>query len=328
MRVESIRTHLQPYRIHARRSTTVNHAFASAIAPADAFAIDRVRTAISLLGQDPDVDLACVYCGLPAETWDHLRGLVVKRNFSGYGHVLGNLVPSCKPCNSRKGSKDWRAFLESTPADRSTRARREALIAAYVAEYLPEPLTVATFEDRCPELMAEFSAIRMEVLALLARADDVAAAIRAAQVGLARRADAQSTTSPTSSTPSSARPVVASAPPILSGKRRTAMSDNDEITKMDWVWLSADAIEQFKAWRIQGGATAASASSYATGARSFVHYCRGLDKDPSSAIEDFYKNLARNSGITPRARSDYRSHARAFVRFLSATSRQRGSVGT
>ncbi len=27
-------------------------------------------------------------------------------------HKLGNLVPSCKPCNESKGGKDFREFLE------------------------------------------------------------------------------------------------------------------------------------------------------------------------------------------------------------------------
>lgn len=43
----------------------------------------------------------CVYCGAPAEAWDH----VVPRNLGG---PLGphNMVKSCKHCNSSKGDKD------------------------------------------------------------------------------------------------------------------------------------------------------------------------------------------------------------------------------
>lgn len=180
MNLASIRTHLRPYEIRARRATTVNHAFASAIAPVEQFAVERVRRAVTVLGQDPDMPLRCAYCDEEAETWDHLRGLVVDRHFSGYGHVLGNLVPCCRSCNSRKGSKDWRVFLTALVTDEVVRERRERLIDAYVSEFLPVPLSAEVFDGRCPELMQEFVSIRDEVLVLLGRADEVAAAIRAA----------------------------------------------------------------------------------------------------------------------------------------------------
>jgi hypothetical protein len=32
------------------------------------------------------------------------------------GHRLGNLVPTCKPCNGKKGGKDFREFLEENTA--------------------------------------------------------------------------------------------------------------------------------------------------------------------------------------------------------------------
>jgi hypothetical protein len=180
MNLLSIRAHLRAYEIRARRATTVNHAFASAIAPVDRFSIDRVRRGVMLLGQDPDLPLRCVYCDESAETWDHLRGLVLDREFSGYGHVLGNLVPCCRSCNSRKGAKDWRRFLTALVDDEGEREERERRIDAYVAEFLPEPVSADVFAKRCPELMQEFADIRDQVIALLARADVVAAAIRAA----------------------------------------------------------------------------------------------------------------------------------------------------
>jgi hypothetical protein len=88
----------------------------------------------------------------------------------------------------------------------------------------------------------------------------------------------------------------------------------------EWSWLANDAIEDFENWRIQAGATSASASSYATGARSFVRYCRAVDVAPTEAIESFPDYLKRSSDLSDGARSDYRSHARAFVQFLQARS--------
>jgi len=55
----------------------------------------------------------CAYCG--AET-DLLIEHAIPINKEKLGeHRLGNLVPSCKACNSRKGAKDFREFLEDQP---------------------------------------------------------------------------------------------------------------------------------------------------------------------------------------------------------------------
>lgn len=111
MKYASIAAHLRPYLMLARRRTTINHAFASAIAPNDTYADDVVRKAIVGLGRDPDADLRCVYCDDLAETWDHVLATVKDSQFSGYGHTIGNLVPCCKPRNSMKGSKAWDSYL-------------------------------------------------------------------------------------------------------------------------------------------------------------------------------------------------------------------------
>ena len=54
MRYSTVRNHLKPYVIVSRRKTTINHAFAAAVAPSDAYDELRVREAIYILGQDPD----------------------------------------------------------------------------------------------------------------------------------------------------------------------------------------------------------------------------------------------------------------------------------
>ena len=52
----------------------------------------------------------CAYCGSEEElVMDH----VVPINRKSFGeHRLGNLVPSCKSCNKKKGSKDYQVFLK------------------------------------------------------------------------------------------------------------------------------------------------------------------------------------------------------------------------
>lgn len=62
-----------------------------------------VPTEIVLLFKDQD----CFYCGNPGGTIDHL----VPRSKGG-GNELTNLVSACKPCNSRKGTKDLSEFYE------------------------------------------------------------------------------------------------------------------------------------------------------------------------------------------------------------------------
>ena len=173
MRFADIRRYLKPYSMVANRSTTINHAFAASIAPSDTYDEVRIRQALVLLGQNPDADLFCVYCGAKAETWDHVHATVKDKVFSGHGHRIGNLLPCCKPCNSQKGNKNWRTFLVglSRAPDRIHRAQRiEAYLAAYsvrdaVAVHLPE--------------YQELQGLRQQVLALLAKADKLAGMVRA-----------------------------------------------------------------------------------------------------------------------------------------------------
>ena len=177
MHYSSIKQHLKPYSIFARRKTTINHAFASAIAPNDEYDEARVRFALKILGQDPDEDLKCVYCDSIAQTWDHVFGTVKNSHFSGRGHRLGNLVPSCKACNSSKGNKDWKEYLQRKGIASGLTIEeiqfREELIQSY--------LTAHSYSDSIPENSADYNRlleIRDEVLDLLKEADILAARIR------------------------------------------------------------------------------------------------------------------------------------------------------
>src|SRR5207245_323792 len=126
-----IRRHLRPYSIANRRRTTINHAFASAIAQYDEFDQNRVESAMRELGLDSRF-LACAYCeSRKATAWDHLVGLVKDGRYSGYGHVLGNLIPCCGDCNSEKGNKDWKMFLRSKIPDNAKSETKIALIDRY-----------------------------------------------------------------------------------------------------------------------------------------------------------------------------------------------------
>ncbi|BET65772.1 hypothetical protein ASA1KI_06900 [Opitutales bacterium ASA1] len=173
MNIHEIKKHLRPYSILAKRRTTISHAFASAIAPVELYDDARVRRAIRALGQDPDASLHCVYCDEPAETWDHVLATVAKGEFSGAGHVLANLVPCCKPCNSRKGNKDWRTFVAGRDEPVAKRELRLKRIGAHLAAIDREATLADAGED-----FAAYQAIRGRILELMAEADVLAARIR------------------------------------------------------------------------------------------------------------------------------------------------------
>jgi hypothetical protein len=173
MRYRTVRQHLKPYSLVARRTTTINHAFAAAISPSDVYEEQSVRDAIAQLGQDPDNDLVCAYCGSAAETWDHINATVRNKLFSGFGHRLGNLLPCCKPCNSRKGNKEWRAHLSSLELSDGETVRRKGLIEGYVALRLQRDPT----PEELPEYL-ELLRLKEQVLDLFAQADKVAKQLR------------------------------------------------------------------------------------------------------------------------------------------------------
>ena len=177
MRIESIRSHLVGFSIVGKRRTTIAHAFASALAPVDGYKLDRVVEALAVLGQATD-DIRCVYCNQPAETWDHLVGLVSAGRFSGYGHVLGNLVPCCKACNSAKGNKDWQSYLRITIPDESAFNLQVSRITLYQRTYGAPGISYESISKAFPEQITQFERIQLEILDLMRQADILAEEIR------------------------------------------------------------------------------------------------------------------------------------------------------
>ena len=174
MRFTDIRRHLVEYGIYRSRKTTINHAFAAAIAPCDDYDPERIKNAIRMLNQDPESPLKCAYCDSDAETWDHVFATVRHSEFSGAGHRLGNLLPCCKPCNSKKGNKHWKDYVLRRAEDELHKASRIKTIEAYLAaHFLPDALP----EDS-PQY-TELRQIRGDILALMQKADELASVIRA-----------------------------------------------------------------------------------------------------------------------------------------------------
>jgi hypothetical protein len=174
MKIESIKYHLQAYSIMRKRQTTINHAFASAIAPNDNYNQELIEEAVKMLGQDPKADLHCMYCGELAETWDHVFGLVKDYQFSGYGHVIGNLLPCCKKCNSEKGNKNWVEFLNT----KTTSASRTKMLSAYFNKYLPTIIDYDRIKKLCPAEINKLQKIKDNIFELMKEADVIAAKVR------------------------------------------------------------------------------------------------------------------------------------------------------
>jgi len=176
VKIESIKAHLQPYSIMKKSQTTINHAFASAIAPHDAYDIKTLKAAMAVLGQDAEIDLLCVYCDEPAETWDHVFGLVRNLKFSGYGHVVGNLLPCCKKCNSEKGNRDWEDFLKKKMPSNS--AKKIENLKRYFEKYLPKKFDYEEIKTLCPDEINQLNVIKDRIKALFKEADVLAEAVR------------------------------------------------------------------------------------------------------------------------------------------------------
>jgi hypothetical protein len=173
MLASSIKKYLRPLKISGRKGTLVS-TLSSAIAPHDDYDEALIKRLLKTLGQDFDRPLRCAYCGQKATTWDHVYPTVSKQEFTGAGHRIRNLVPCCSPCNSRKGNKDWREFLDTLKLRPSVRNCRKRQISAYIKGCKKE---TAKRWRSLPEFKA-LQATRGKILKLMELGDRQAAAVR------------------------------------------------------------------------------------------------------------------------------------------------------
>lgn len=178
MKINTIKTHLMPYSIYNKRKTTINNAFASALAPCDEYDPNKVLEAMNKLGQSTETSLTCIYCDSQAQTWDHLVGLVKDSKLRGFGHQVGNLVPCCKTCNSKKGGRDWRHFLKLEVADEQTFKEKEKQIEQYIEHYAVE-INLAQVE-KLEDDWQKYNEIHKEILGLMKETDSIAIRLRKA----------------------------------------------------------------------------------------------------------------------------------------------------
>jgi 5-methylcytosine-specific restriction endonuclease McrA len=177
VRKEDIKRHLKTYSVYEKRKTTINHAFASAIAPADPYSEATVSDALTFLGQDPNSELLCVFCDAQGETWDHLVGLVKNGELKGYGHQIGNLVPCCKECNSKKGSKEFLEFISGSSRISKNKDDLIALLVSYQENFSVE-IDLTLLRSKRAKDFDEFVGIKNEIFELMKKADNIAAKLR------------------------------------------------------------------------------------------------------------------------------------------------------
>ena len=177
MKKEDIKRHLKTYSVYNKRRTTINHAFASAIAPSDDFDEEKMNEALKFLGQNPDEDLKCVFCNDEAETWDHLVGLVKNGELRGFGHQIGNLVPCCKKCNSKKGSKEFDKFIgeyNKIPFDKNELIE---LLSQYQRKFAKE-INLDILKEKTSTDYEAFLKVKEEIFNLMEKADILAERLR------------------------------------------------------------------------------------------------------------------------------------------------------
>ena len=104
------------------RVSSVTNSFVQAIIPDVPASPGEIEEALSILGMTYD-SRHCVYCGIPATDWDHLRPLVKGKQPTGYINDIRNLVPACGPCNQSKSGAHWLDWMQGA-AKGSPKAKR------------------------------------------------------------------------------------------------------------------------------------------------------------------------------------------------------------
>lgn len=106
--------------INSRKSSIVN-AFYNGILPRVAPSETEMNERLKQLKMEDEVK--CVYCGEKHHTWDHLNPLIKNGEPTGYYTEINNLVPCCNSCNSSKGKKTWKEFLDYLDSNRNSERR-------------------------------------------------------------------------------------------------------------------------------------------------------------------------------------------------------------
>ena len=167
---------MRPYKLMVR-SSTVNNAFAQALAPADQYEPERLEAAFREMGLINEHGLVCTYCSRRAGSVDHLNPLVRDSKFTGWGHVFRNLVPACSECNQSKGGKPWRDFVREVGLSEKLVRQLESY-----EQQAPQPVSQDDLAELYPDLIDAYNRLRALNLDTLKTAQSLANEIRRLEV--------------------------------------------------------------------------------------------------------------------------------------------------
>lgn len=176
MKKTTIKKHLNAYSIYGKRNSTINHAFASALAPFDNYDENKINEALQFLGQKGEAELLCVFCNNKATSWDHLTGLVKDKQLRGYGYQIGNLVPCCGTCNSQKGSKEFETFIkEDSVKEDTAKTVLINLLNNYQKKFAKE-INIQNLENE--DEFKKYQFLKEQIFKLMQEADVIATGLR------------------------------------------------------------------------------------------------------------------------------------------------------
>ena len=134
------------------RTSTIARSMACTIARRKKCSEENKQKWLDALGYPPNTtkeELKCAYCGETATHLDHLYPLISDKGPTGWGTEPGNLVPCCNKCNSKKGNKDWKIFIDSICEDSAIAERRINKIEKMIKTMSPSQIDF----NKNPELL-------------------------------------------------------------------------------------------------------------------------------------------------------------------------------
>lgn len=102
--------------------------------------------------------------------------IVKDGKFSGYGHQIGNLIPCCKDCNSKKGNRDWKEFLFSKRPNERTTPEVVNRVESYIENNTTQFKQLV--DDEINAEIEKFEQIQSMIFDYMKLADDQAKIIR------------------------------------------------------------------------------------------------------------------------------------------------------
>ncbi|HYF80521.1 MAG TPA: hypothetical protein VD973_25720 [Symbiobacteriaceae bacterium] len=170
----------KPSHIHGRRSS-ITYAIAASASPYAVPTEAEFNEMLQILGMDRD-HLRCVFCNKPTKRLGHLNALVEDRQPTGWGTTIGNLVPVCSTCGSRRGNQPWAEWLQQQATDKTWPGHANVIETTkrltLLEQRFPDQRLVWS-QKIPPDLAQEFRDLQAEVIESLDRLHKIGTKIKA-----------------------------------------------------------------------------------------------------------------------------------------------------